>query len=73
MQYIQTESYMYVNVKFVYVEPPHFFSHKLDGRLKWDRAKDLKKENEPLFEKKNKNKRGIEGGRGKEGNPAASV
>lgn len=54
MQYIQTESYMYVNVKFVYVEPPHFFSHKLDGRLKWDRAKDLKKENEPLFEKKKK-------------------
>lgn len=41
MQYVHTESYIYVNVKFVYVEPPHFFFHKLDSRFKRQQAKDL--------------------------------
>lgn len=56
MQYIQTDSYIYVNVKFVLVEPPRFSFHKLDSRFKWEQDKDLKKENEPLYEKKKKKK-----------------
>lgn len=41
VQCIQTESYIYENVKFIYVEPPLFFFHKLDGRFKRQQAKDL--------------------------------